>query len=114
MVEWLSMMGIGLLETLYMTLVSTLISYIIGLPLGIILVVTRRGHIWPHPNLNRILGSIVNIIRSIPFLILLILVLPLTRLIVGTTIGPTAAIVPLVLSAAPFIGRLVESSIHEI
>jgi len=104
----------GILETLYMTVVSTLFSYILGLPLGIALVVTDKGGIAPRRKFNSILGVVINLLRSVPFLILLIAVLPFTRLIVGTTIGSTATIVPLVIAAAPFIARLVESSLKEV
>lgn len=104
----------GMFETLYMTIASTLFAYIIGLPLGIILVVTDKEGIYPIIWLNQILNVVVNIARSIPFLILLIAVRPFTRLITGTTIGTSATVVPLVLAAAPFIARLVESSIKEV
>ncbi len=104
----------GLFETLYMTIVSTLISYIIGLPIGIALVVTEDNGICPVPIFNKVLGFLVNVLRSVPFLILLIALLPVTRFIVGTTIGSTATIVPLVIGSAPFIARLVESSIKEV
>ena len=104
----------GLLETLYMTIVSTLLAYVIGLPLGVIMVVTDKDGIYPLVTLNKILGVIINLVRSIPFLILLIAVLPFTRFVVGTTIGSTATIVPLVIGAAPFIARLVEASIKEV
>jgi D-methionine transport system permease protein len=104
--------GIG--ESLYMTLASTLFAYVIGLPLGILLVTSARGGIRPCEWLFKTLDIIVNLTRSIPFLILLVAVLPFTRVIVGTTLGSTATIVPLTLSAAPFIARLVESSIKEV
>ncbi len=104
----------GLLETLYMTLASTLLAYVLGLPLGLALVVTDKRGISPLPWLNRVLDIVINLMRSIPFLILLIAVLPFTRMVVGTTIGPTATVVPLVIAAAPFIARLVESSIQEV
>lgn len=104
--------GVG--ETLYMTLFSTTLSYLFGLPLGILLVVTSSGGIHPMLGLNRILGIIINLLRSVPFLILLIVAIPFTRMIVGTTIGPTATVVPLVISAAPFIARIVESSLQEV
>jgi D-methionine transport system permease protein len=104
----------GTFETLYMTLTSTLLAYIIGLPLGVFLVTSDDEGIRPTRFLNKVLNVIVNITRSIPFLILLIAVIPLTRLITGTTIGSTATIVPLVIAAAPFIARLVESSIKEV
>lgn len=101
-------------ETIYMLLISTGLSYILGLPLGIILVITEKGHIWENLWLNRILGFLVNTIRSIPFIIFLILIIPLTRMIVGTYIGTTASIVPLTLAAIPFVARLVETSLKEI
>jgi len=104
----------GLLETLYMTIVSTLLSYVIGLPLGVALVVTDKDGIYPLVGFNKVLGVIINLLRSVPFLILLIAVLPFTRFLVGTTIGSTATIVPLVIAAFPFIARLVESSIKEV
>ncbi|GHU91763.1 methionine ABC transporter permease [Clostridia bacterium] len=112
--ELLPMLQKGLLETLYMTLVSTLLAYALGLPLGVLLVVTDRGGLTPLVPLNRVLGVIVNLLRSVPFLILLIAVIPFTRLVVGTTIGSTATIVPLVVASAPFIARLVESSLKEV
>ncbi|WP_296558829.1 methionine ABC transporter permease [uncultured Acetobacterium sp.] len=104
----------GTFETLYMTLASTLLAYIIGLPMGVLLVTSDSEGIVPMKWLNKMLNIVVNITRSIPFLILLIAVIPLTRLITGTTIGSTATIVPLVIAAAPFIARLVESSIKEV
>jgi D-methionine transport system permease protein len=110
----IKMIGIGILETIYMTLVSSLIAYVIGLPLGVLLVVTDKDGIAPIAILNKILGVIVNIIRSVPFIILLIAVMPLTRAIVGTTLGPKAVIVPLIIGSAPYIARLVESSLKEV
>lgn len=110
----LSMLVQGIGETLYMTLVSTLFAYIIGLPVGILLYTSAKGGIRPHAALYKILDVIVNLTRSIPFLILLIAIIPFTRLVVGTSIGSTATIVPLTLSAAPFIARLVESSLKEV
>lgn len=104
----------GTFETLYMTLASTLLAYLIGLPMGVLLVTSDSEGIVPMRLLNQVLNIVVNITRSIPFLILLIAVIPLTRLITGTTIGSTATIVPLVIAAAPFIARLVESSIKEV
>lgn len=100
--------------TLYMTLVSTVFAYVLGLPLGIALVITAEDGLRPNKVIYKILDVVVNIVRSIPFLILLILVIPLTRLIVGKVYGPTATIVPLVLAAAPFIARMVESSLLEV
>lgn len=104
----------GVFDTLYMTLVSTVIAYLIGLPMGIALVVTSDKGIRPNKVIYKILDIIVNIVRSIPFLILLILVIPFTRLIVGKTYGTAATIVPLIIAAAPFIARMVESSIQEV
>lgn len=104
----------GIRDTLYMTLVSTFFGYVIGLPLGIALTLTDREGIAPNKAIYRILDIVINISRSIPFLILLLLVLPLTRLIVGKTYGSTATIVPLTLAAAPLIGRMVESSLKEV
>lgn len=101
-------------ETIYMVFFSTLFSLVIGLPLGIILVITDKGHISENIKLNRILGTIINIMRSVPFIILIIAIFPLSRLIVGTTIGSTAAIVPLSVAAAPFVARVIESSLKEV
>lgn len=109
-----SMVGRGILESLYMTIVSTFFAYVLGLPLGIIMVVTDKDGIYPLRILNWILGLVINILRSVPFLILLVVVIPVTRFIAGTTLGSTATIVPLVISAAPFIARLVESSMKEV
>jgi D-methionine transport system permease protein len=104
--------GIG--ATLYMTLVSTLFGYVLGLPLGVLLTISGVDGIKPNKGLYKILDVIVNLLRSIPFLILLILVMPLTKLIVGKSYGSTATIVPLVIAAAPFIARMVESSLNEV
>lgn len=100
--------------TLYMTLVSTLIAYLLGLPIGILLVVTAPGGLRPMKALYKVLDVVVNIVRSIPFLILLMLIIPFTRFIVGKSYGATATIVPLALAAAPFVARLVESSLLEV
>ena len=108
------MIGIGMLQTIYMTGIASLLSYVLGLPLGVILVVTEKDGIRPMPTLNRILGFIINILRSVPFIILLILVMPVTKVLVGTKIGPTAMIPPLVFSAAPYIARMIESSLKEV
>ncbi|MDD5940702.1 MAG: ABC transporter permease [Lachnospiraceae bacterium] len=108
------MIAEGVRDTLYMTVVSTLFGYIIGLPWGIVLTVTGKEGIHPNAGIYRVLDVITNIMRSIPFLILLILVIPLTRIIVGKSYGSTATIVPLVISAAPFIARMVESSLNEV
>ncbi len=112
--EVIGMIGAGLVETLEMTIVSTLFSYIVGLPLGILLAVTSKGSILENKVVNSIFGTIVNIIRSIPFLILLVLVIPLTRLLVGTSLGTAATIVPLTIGAIPIVARMVESSLQEV
>ncbi len=104
----------GTVATLYMTLLSTFFGYLIGLPMGIVLAVTDKEGIRPNAVIYRILDFIVNLTRSIPFLILLILVMPLTKLIVGQSYGAVATIVPLTIAAAPFIGRMVESSLKEV
>ena len=104
--------GIG--ATLQMTLMSTLMAYVLGLPMGIALVVTAKKGLRPNPVVYKLLDMIANVLRSIPFLILLILVIPLTKVIVGKSYGSTATIVPLTIAAAPFIARLVESSLQEV
>lgn len=104
----------GIRETLFMTLMSTLMGYVLGLPLGIALAVTDKGGIHPNRVVYRILDVIANVIRSIPFLILLILVIPVTRFIVGQSYGSAATVVPLVIAAAPFIARMIESSLKEV
>ena len=100
--------------TLYMTLVSTLIAYLLGLPIGILLVVTAPGGLKPVKALYKVLDVVVNIVRSIPFLILLMLIIPFTRFVVGKSYGATATIVPLAFAAAPFVARLVESLLLEV
>lgn len=104
----------ALWESIYMTIGSTALAYVIGLPLGLVLVVTARDGIHPMRALNMVLGAVVNFLRSIPFVILLFFVTPLTRLIVGRAIGSEAAIVPLVISAFPFVARMVEQSAREV
>jgi len=108
------MIGFGLLETLYMTLVSTALAYGIGMPVGVALVVTEGSSSPFMRGINSVLGILVNLLRSVPFLILLVALIPFTRLVVGTSIGSTATIVPLVIASAPFVARLVESSIKEV
>lgn len=103
-----------LLETLYMVAFSTVFSLLLGIPLGTALVVSSKGHICENTLLNRLLSTIVNVGRSLPFIILMILVFPLSRFIVGTTIGTTASIVPLSIAAAPFVARIIESSLLEV
>ncbi len=114
MTPMVSLLLESVLVTLYMTVVSTVAAYILGLPMGIAMVVTAPGGLRPNHVTYRILDFVANIVRSVPFLILLILVIPLTRAIVGKAYGPTSAIVPLVLAAAPFIARMVESSLQEV
>lgn len=110
----IALLGTSIWETLYMVIVSMILSYAIGIPIGVILNITSKDGICPNRPVNAVLGVIVNIFRSIPFLILLIWMLPVTEVIVGTMVGPTSVIVPLVVSAAPFVGRMVESSLSEI
>lgn len=100
--------------TIYMTLISSAISYLIGIPLGVILVVTDRDGIAPCRPVHTVLGILINIFRSIPFLILLVMVLPVTKFLVHTTLGPKAIIPPLIFASAPYIGRMVESSLKEV
>ncbi len=104
----------GIRDTFYMTLASTFFGYVIGLPMGIVLTLTDKGGIAPNRTVYRMLDIVINITRSVPFLILLILVMPLTKLIVGKSYGSAATIVPLTLAAAPLIGRMVESSLKEV
>lgn len=104
----------GILETLYMTILSTAFAYLFGIPVGVILYITDKKGICHNNIINFLVGAVVNMIRSVPFLILLVAILPFTRLIVGTTIGSTATIVPLVVAATPFVARMVESSLKEI
>ena len=112
--QFIGLLGQGIWETLYMVLVSSLFSYVIGIPLGVLVFVTDKNGICRNRVLNLLIGGVINFIRSIPFLILLVLILPFTRLIVGTTIGSTATIVPLVVAAAPYVARMVESSLKEV
>jgi D-methionine transport system permease protein len=113
-VDWLPVVGQGILETLYMTLVSSLLAYVIGLPLGLWLVVTNPDGIRPNAAVSRIAGGIVNALRSAPFLILLMALIPFTRFITGTSIGSKSMIPPLVIAAFPFVARMVESSAKEV
>jgi len=112
--EITEMIGKGIVETLYMTILSTVIGYAIGLPMGVALAVTDKEGIHPNGIVYKVLDVIANIVRSIPFLILLILLIPFTRAVVGQSYGSTATIVPLVIAAGPFIARMVESSIKEV
>ncbi len=112
--EVIDMIVRGIGETLYMSVFGTFFGYVLGLPWGTVLAVTDQDWIRPNRIVYRVLDVITNIMRSIPFLILLILIIPFTRLLVGKSYGSTATIVPLVVSAAPFIGRMVESSLKEV
>lgn len=104
----------GFLETVQMTVISTVVAVLLGIPLGVILVITSRGHIMQNEAVNKVLGAIVNATRSIPFIILMVAIIPFTRLVAGTSIGTTAACVPLTLAAIPFLARLVETAIKEV
>ncbi|NLL80871.1 MAG: ABC transporter permease [Tissierellia bacterium] len=104
----------SVLETLYMVSFSTMFSILLGFPLGVLLVISEKGSIWEKPMLNRVLNSIINLLRSFPFIILMILLFPLSKLIIGKTIGTTATIVPLSIAAAPFVARVMESSLKEV
>ena len=109
-----SMMLEGTAETLYMTFGSTLMAYVLGLPLGVIMVVTEKNGIMPNTVVNKVLGTIINIGRSIPFIILMLAIIPFTRFIVGRAVGVAAALVPLTIAAAPFVARMVEQSLAEV
>ena len=112
--QLINIMTEGILETLYMTVVSTVLAYVLGIPLGVILFITDKDGIAENGVINQVLGVIVNLLRSVPFIILLVAILPFTRFVVGTTIGATATIVPLVVAATPFVARMVESSLKEV
>ncbi len=101
-------------ETLYMVLASGALAFILGLPLGVALFITRAHNLLPHPLINKCLATLINVTRSIPFIILMLAIIPLTRLLVGTSIGTNAAIVPLTLAAIPFFARMVENSLNEL
>jgi len=101
-------------NTLYMTIPATLFAYILGVPLGVLLVITRKEGIMPKPKLNSILGVAVNLLRSVPFIILLVMLFPVTRLVMGRGVGTTAIIFPLTISAFPYVARMVESSLLEV
>lgn len=112
--QTVEMLLVGVWDTLYMTLVATFFSYVFGLVMGVVLVICRKDGIRPNALVYRVLDVVVNLTRSFPFLILMIAVIPFTRFLVGTTIGNNATVVPLVLAAAPFVARLVESSLLEV
>ena len=104
----------GIWETLQMTFFSSVLAYLFGLPLGVLLYVTAKGHLFQNRIVYAVVGALVNIFRSIPFLILLVLFIPVTRFLVGTSIGTTASIVPLTIGAIPIVARMVESSLNEV
>jgi len=112
--EFKDLLLIATWQTLYITFISTFLAYLLGVPLGIWVVVTAPNSIAPNRPVNEVLGGIINIGRSIPFIILLVALLPFTRWIVGTTIGPTATIVPLTIAATPFVARIIEQSLVEV
>ena len=112
-IDWnLILTGIG--ETLAMTFFASFFSYLIGLPLGVLLVITRKGSIRPAPVFNSVLGAVINFMRSIPFILLIAMLIPVTRIVMGTAIGTAASVFPLVISAAPYVARMVESSLLEV
>lgn len=104
----------SLLESLYMVFFSTIFAILLGFPLGVLLVITEKGNIWEKPFFNNILNGIINVLRSFPFLILMILLLPLSKLLIGKSIGTTAIIIPLSIAAAPFVARVMEGSFKEV
>lgn len=104
----------SLIESLYMVIASTIFSLLIGFPLGVLLVITEKDNIWEKPLFNKTLGGIINVLRSLPFIILMIMVFPISRLIMGTTVGTTATIVPLSIAAAPFVARVIEGNLKEV
>lgn len=107
-------LGTAIWETIYSTIVATFFSYVIGLPLGVILVTGEKGGVHPLPGwLMKVLNTVVNLLRSVPFLILMVMVIPLSRMILGTSVGTTASIIPLICAAFPFVARLVEASLRE-
>ena len=110
----ISMLAVSTVETLYMVFLSTLFSLLLGFPIGVLLVITKEGGIYEMKKFNAILGVIINALRSFPFIILMIILFPLSRFVVGTTIGATAAVVPLSIGAAPFVARIVEGALLEV
>lgn len=112
--EILPLVPQALWESFYMVAATTLFAYVIGLPLGVLLVITEKGHIRPNPYFNSVLGTSINLLRSIPFLILIVMLFPVTRAVMGSAIGSKATILPLVVGAFPYIARMVESSLKEV
>ncbi len=111
---WTALIGPGVWESVYMISIAVIFSHILGIPLGIFLVISEPGHIWEKKSLNKVLGFITNLGRAFPFIILLFVLVPFTRFVAGTTIGPTGAAVPLTVAAIPFVGRMVEQSLKEV
>jgi len=111
---FIQLVGSATIQTLAMVALSTIFSLALGFPLGILLCITEVGGIAPHPVLNQILSRLVNVLRSFPFIILMILLFPLSRLLIGTSIGTTATIVPLSIAAAPFVARVIETALKEV
>lgn len=114
MLELIQILVKPTLETLYMVFASTAFATLLGFPLGVVLLLTEKGGLWERAKLNQILNTLVNMFRSFPFIILMILLFPLSRIIVGTTIGTTATIVPLAIGATPLVGRIVENALKEV
>ena len=116
--DWISLNGNLLLEatgeTLYMVAVAGIVGFAVGIPLGVILHTTKKGGLLENTKLNQILGAVVNVGRSVPFLVLMVAIIPLTKMLIGTFIGTTAAIVPLTIGAIPFVARLIESALLEV
>ena len=112
--DLLDLLLVGSGETLYMVLLSTFFAALIGLPLGVLLVVSQKGHVLEAPRFNKVFGTVINIVRSFPSIILIVVLLPLSRLLVGTTLGTNAAIVPISIGAAPFLARIIENCLQEV
>lgn len=109
-----SMLTFGTLDTLYMVILASLLSILFGVPLGVVLLVTSKGYFWYSPKFYAVLGAVVNALRSVPFIILMVAIIPITKMLVGSSIGTTAAIVPLTVSTIPFLARLVETSLRTV
>ncbi len=112
--DLIELLLVGLGQTIYMMAATAIVSFILGFPLGIIMAITDKGNIWSHIKVNKTLGTIINIIRSVPEIILIVILIPFTRLIMGTSLGTTATIVPLSVGAAPYLARIIENSLREV